>query len=200
MNEQSAAFHRRIDPALEPPFSLGRFQVTPATLEISCDDSVRALEMRMMQVLIALHQQTGQAVSRDQLSSLCWGGRIVGDDALNRIISRLRKALSVDPAVAIDTIPKVGYRLRVNGAVQSGSRGRHWRSYRGLVVAGAVLFLVIIVGLVWTTTRREEWSAQSMRPLTREPGIEIFPALSPDGQQLAYVRGAGFGAPTDIYL
>jgi Tol biopolymer transport system component/DNA-binding winged helix-turn-helix (wHTH) protein len=201
MNEQFPALHRRIDPALEPPFDLGRLRVSPATLELSSDGAVETIEMRMMQVLIALHQRAGEAVSRDELSLLCWEGRIVGDDALNRAISRLRKALSLDPEVAIDTIPKVGYRLRVEGAhppaLSSPQRARRrWP----LIGAGAALLLLIAAALAAWGGGEGRWDAQTMRPLTRDPGIEIFPALSPDGRQLAYAASAGSGAPTDIYL
>jgi Tol biopolymer transport system component/DNA-binding winged helix-turn-helix (wHTH) protein len=197
MNEQSAAFHRRIDPALEPPFTMGRIRALPATLELSCDGSVETIEKRMMQVLIALHQRTGEAVSRDELALLCWEGRIVGDDALNRVISRLRKALRVDSGVTIDTIPKVGYRLNVDGANPSIPAGRkrrwHW-------VALAALLGIFVVILATIGTRDAQWTVEAMRPLTRDHGVEIFPALSPDGRQLAYVKGSGSGAPTDVYL
>jgi Tol biopolymer transport system component/DNA-binding winged helix-turn-helix (wHTH) protein len=200
MNEPFPALHRRIDPALEPPFSLGRLRVSPATLELSLDGSAETIEMRMMQVLIALHQRVGQAVSRDELSELCWEGRIVGDDALNRVISRLRKALSADPAIAIDTIPKVGYRLKVEGADGAVPPSPRPRRYWPLIAGGAALLLLAIAALVLWNGREVRWSAETMRPLTRDPGIEIFPALSPDGRQLAYAQGPGFGAATDIYL
>ena len=194
MNEQFPALQSRIDPATEPPFGLGRLAVSPATLELSLDGSAETIEMRMMQVLIALRQRTGQAVSRDELSELCWEGRIVGDDALNRVISRLRKALSPDAAIAIDTIPKVGYRLRLEGA-DGAAPSAPGRRLRWPLVAGAAALLLLLVAAVVAWNGGEvRWSAQTMRPLTRDSGIEIFPALSPDGRQLAYAWGPGFGA------
>lgn len=48
--------------------------------------------------------------------------------------------------------------------------------------------------------RTARWTVETMRPLTRDPGIEIFPALSRDGRQLAYASGLGSGGSTDIYL
>src|SRR3569832_407176 len=42
----------------------------------------------------------------------CWEGRIVGEDAINRVIGRLRQFAQSDAAGAfrIDTVPRVGYR------------------------------------------------------------------------------------------
>lgn len=200
MNEQFPAFHRPIDPALELPFSLGQFSVSPATLELSRDDSVETIEKRMMQVLIALHQRMGEAVSRDALSLLCWEGRIVGDDSLNRVISRLRRALSADPAVTIDTIPKVGYRLRVEGVDQSPSPNPRLKRWTLGLLAAALLLVLLIAAIAWTGRREIRWTADTMRPLTRDAGVEVSPALSPDGRQIAYASSPDFATPTDIYL
>lgn len=66
-----------------------------------------------MQVLVVLAGARGEVVSRDELVRRCWDGRIVGDDAINRVIARLRR-LGDGPAqgsFAIETIVKVGYRL-----------------------------------------------------------------------------------------
>jgi Tol biopolymer transport system component/DNA-binding winged helix-turn-helix (wHTH) protein len=186
------------------PFTLGGLRVSPATLELACDGSVETIEARMMQVLTALHRRRGEVVSREDLSLLCWDGRIVGTDALNRVISRLRKSLSASPAVVIDTIPKVGYRLRVQEVdeVKTAASGAEQRRSRiSLVAGGGALLLVILVAtLLFTGGRNARWTVDTMRPLTRDPGIEIFPALSPDGRQLAYASGLGSFESTDIYL
>ena len=65
-----------------------------------------------MLVLVALHQADGQVVSRDELIARCWDGRVVGEDAINRAISRVRDlGRSLDDAFQLETIAKVGYRL-----------------------------------------------------------------------------------------
>ena len=205
MNEMIPGLRRRVDLRLEAPFALGRLTVSPANLEVSGRDGVETLEPRVMQVLVALHRSRGEAVSREELSDLCWEGRIVGDDALNRSISRLRKALAGDPAVSIDTVPKVGYRLRTPAAPvrpgrseppQAGARrgapALVWLVLGSVVVGGAAATMLA----PW----RGDWQASAIRPLTRDPGVETDPALSPDGSLLAFAAGAGFGAPRDILL
>lgn len=66
-----------------------------------------------MQVLIALAKAQGSIVTRDELIQSCWDGRIVGEDAVNRVMSRLRKAAGSIGAgsFGIETVTKIGYRL-----------------------------------------------------------------------------------------
>jgi Tol biopolymer transport system component/DNA-binding winged helix-turn-helix (wHTH) protein len=194
MNESFVPYRRRIDPSVEPPFRLGALHVSPATLEVASEAGVETLEPRVMQVLVALWRQVNEAVTRDDLSQLCWGGLIVGDDALNRSISRLRKVLAADPAVAIDTIPKIGYRLRVDAAPPPAQRRRQIWPLVALAIVSAVG-----AGL-WWTGNEASWAAVGMQPLTREAGTESYPALSPNGEWLAYAGGGGFGRPRDIRL
>jgi tetratricopeptide (TPR) repeat protein len=73
-----------------------------------------------MQVLVALGLDAGLVLSRDDLIALCWDGRIVGDNAINRVISLLRQALAeaVCDAVRVETIAKVGFRIVTSDAMQ----------------------------------------------------------------------------------
>ena len=48
------------------------------------------IEPRVMQLLVALRRANGAVVSKDDLGQLFWEGRIVGEDAINRVVSRLR--------------------------------------------------------------------------------------------------------------
>jgi hypothetical protein len=66
-----------------------------------------------MQVFVALARANGRILSRDDLVEICWAGRIVGEDAINRSLSRLRGVFLALNATgfAIETITKVGYRL-----------------------------------------------------------------------------------------
>ena len=45
-----------------------------------------------MQALVALARADGEIVTRDELIQSCWDGRIVGEDAIDRVIARLRRA------------------------------------------------------------------------------------------------------------
>jgi DNA-binding winged helix-turn-helix (wHTH) protein len=103
---------REISLPQEAPFDVADTRVSPAALEVEHAARVVALEPRVMKVLVALHRANGQPVSRDELTALCWGGRVVTDGALNRCIAQLRKALSADARIQLETIATVGYRLQ----------------------------------------------------------------------------------------
>jgi DNA-binding winged helix-turn-helix (wHTH) protein len=99
--------------AHEPSFTIGELRADPSVRQVECRDRREMLEPRVMQVLVALARAEGRIVTRDELIDWCWGGRIVGEDAINRAIFRLRQVASDigDDSFAIETITKVGYRL-----------------------------------------------------------------------------------------
>ena len=99
--------------ANENDLRLGEILVRPSLLEIRAGEVRETLEPRVMQVLVALARAIGMVVSRDELIRECWGGRIVGEDAINRCVARIRRLadLSGNKAFEIETIPRVGYRL-----------------------------------------------------------------------------------------
>lgn len=133
------------------PFRLGQVEVVPTTRQMIKGDRSETIEPRVMQVLVALAEANGAVVSREELFQRCWDGRIVGEDAMNRVISRIRH-LAADVGTGsfeIETITKVGYRLVVRRdavaecpqpsvvRVEPPSLGR--RSVLGGGIAGALL-------------------------------------------------------------
>src|SRR5205085_2233802 len=104
----------RIDLAETPGFFLCTLRVEPAQLKMSAADGrTERLQPRVMQVLVALASANGAIVSRDSLIESCWDGRIVGEDAITRVIVKLRHLADGigAGAFAIETVSKIGYRL-----------------------------------------------------------------------------------------
>lgn len=103
----------RVVLAHEPPFAIGRVHVEPATRQVRSGEKCETLEPRVMQVLVALGRAKGSIVTRDELIDRCWDGRIVGDDAINRTLSRIRQIASGvgGGSFKLETIARVGYRL-----------------------------------------------------------------------------------------
>ncbi len=100
------------------PFNLGPLAVRPATREVAGCGFREVLEPRVMQVLVALARAGGEVVGRDDLTLTCWDGRVVSEDAINRVIARLRRLAErcAGAAFAVETVTKVGYRLVAGGA------------------------------------------------------------------------------------
>jgi DNA-binding winged helix-turn-helix (wHTH) protein len=98
--------------AREPDFRLGVLAVRPSLCEVQANGARQRLQPRVMQVLVALARMEDRVVSRDALIESCWSGRIVGEDAINRCIGRLRRlAETCEGGFSIETLARVGYRL-----------------------------------------------------------------------------------------
>lgn len=104
-----------IDLAREPDFCLAAMVVRPSLREIVADGRVETIEPRVMQAFVALARAKGNVVSRDTLIALCWRGRVVGDDAINRCIAKLRHVAERPDGApfTVETVPRVGYRLKL---------------------------------------------------------------------------------------
>jgi DNA-binding winged helix-turn-helix (wHTH) protein/tetratricopeptide (TPR) repeat protein len=99
----------------EPAFELGAVKVHPATRQVVRNGHSETLEPRIMQVLVAFAQSEGEIVGYDELIGRCWDGRIVGENAIHRAVSKVRDlGLNFGGGTfTIETITKVGYRMSV---------------------------------------------------------------------------------------
>lgn len=171
---------RPIELASEAPFTIGNLEVRPATLEVVTPSGREQLEPRIMQVLVALARKRGEVVSRDELIQVCWGGRVVGEDSINRCISRLHKLARAHGAFALETVPRVGVRLvEAVGATPVRRPGRR----KAIVAAVAVLAALVAAGLA-------VWIWRDAASLDREPRIALtaFEALESDPQSRAFAK------------
>ena len=96
-----------------PEFRLGATTIRPSSREVCGPETTARVEPRIMQVLVMLADAAGKVVSRDDLLRRCWGGQIVGNDVLNRVISKIRQLGKTvgNGSFVIETISKAGYRL-----------------------------------------------------------------------------------------
>ena len=100
--------------AREEPVKVGALTIDPAKRRVTHDDGREDfLEPRVMQVLVALLRARGDIITRDDLLASCWGGVVVGEDAINRVMSRLRRLTEDIGAgmLRLETVTRVGYRL-----------------------------------------------------------------------------------------
>jgi DNA-binding winged helix-turn-helix (wHTH) protein/tetratricopeptide (TPR) repeat protein len=113
-------FGERITLAHAPSFTLGGVTVHPSTRQVDCCGDAIFVEPRVMQVLVAFARARGQILSRDDLTRACWEDRVVGEDAISRVISRIRRlGIACGGTFRIETITKVGFRMIVDGETGS---------------------------------------------------------------------------------
>lgn len=148
----------RVQLAIEPTLQVGALSVDPSTRQVSNGDRHETLEPRVMQVLIALGRAPGRVVSRDELIDCCWDARVVGEDAIHRVLLRLRHVAAGigEGSFSIDTIRRVGYRL--NEIPHSpGSLGNHrpMQLSRRAILGSATVAAATVAAGIWVFPRRQ---------------------------------------------
>ncbi len=197
---------RAVNLAREPDFQLGSLNVRPSLREVLARGRRHVLEPRVMQVLVALARMDGGVVSRDALIEACWGGRIVGEDAINRCIGRLRRlSETCNGAFSIETVARVGYRLSEHATGDATPETRPAAAARPslerLVSYGLALAAIaaMTAGVLLFHPAQKRLVVESSRLMVSSSPIERHPAISPDGQTIAY--SAGFDVNTrQIFL
>jgi Tfp pilus assembly protein PilF len=101
----------------------------------------------------------GVTLSRDDLIDACWGGRAISDDAISRVISRLRGLGKAFGSFQVETIPKIGYRLVANSDAGVGASVDSQR--RGIMVAGGAIVALGVGGFGYWALRPEAISPQA---------------------------------------
>jgi Tol biopolymer transport system component/DNA-binding winged helix-turn-helix (wHTH) protein len=181
-------------------FDVGPWRVRPSRGELEANGERLRLEPKVMRVLVALARRPGETVAREQLLAEVWEGRVVTDDAVQRCIAALRRTLRSRPGVDIETLPKLGYVLRLGGDARKAAEPRRAWPYAVLALAlavAAVLWWISADIPASSTTRPVE--ARSF-PLTAQRGREVQPALSPSGGQVAYVWTGEDGRDRDLHV
>ncbi len=89
-------------------FSFGRFELRPASRELTASGSPVRLGARAFDVLQALIERRERVVTKDELLGVVWPGVVVEENNLQVQISILRKVLGHK---AITTIPGFGYQF-----------------------------------------------------------------------------------------
>ena len=139
----------RIDLATEPSRTLGPIELVPSLLEVRVTGVAHGVPPRVMQVMIALLRAEGRTVSRGDLSKSCWEGRVVGEDALNRVIGKIRQVANgpAQGCFAIETIKRIGYRIVVTNAPATDVEATF------AVAAPIVAAATKPMGLLWAAAR-----------------------------------------------
>ncbi len=166
------------DLAVREDFTLGPLRVSPALRFIKGPAGELHVEPLTMQVFLVLADAKGQVVTRNHLYDECWGGVAVGDYSLNRTITMVRRiAAEAGPgAFRIESIPRTGYRLLVDGETESDQRER--RSKRPVVVAAGLVGLLLLSGTAWFAINRLPEPSVAVEAAAGSPSAELANAIA----------------------
>ncbi|MCK0068103.1 winged helix-turn-helix domain-containing protein [Kordiimonas laminariae] len=156
------------------------------------------LEPLLAEVLTYFCLNPDKTISRDELVDAVWEARAITDNAVNRVIAKLRKQLGDEPKSPqfIATYPKKGYRfiapvseLVVESVVETAATGGEVQakphSSKSMMVFALFIIAAFAVMYLQQTTKPEP-TVKGTEFLTRGGGQEFQPSVSPDGNQLLY--------------
>ncbi|HEU5256948.1 MAG TPA: winged helix-turn-helix domain-containing protein [Vicinamibacterales bacterium] len=160
------------------------------------------LEPKVFDVLRFLIERRDRLVTKDELLENVWPGTFVAPNALTRAVAQLRKALGddADRPRYIETIAKRGYRFIAPVVIDGGGvpevvpapvPATPSRRLSSVAIIGLAVASILVVGLtVWIVRRTQprDGVAGALTPVrvSTTGGINVEPALSPDGSAVAF--------------
>jgi DNA-binding winged helix-turn-helix (wHTH) protein len=195
-------------------FRFGPFELNSQTGELRRHGVRVRLPEQSCKVLLALLENPGELVTREDLQQQLWatGTFVDFDHGLNLAGARLRQALH-DPAEQsgyIETLPRRGYRLLTHPDVEPThapcieadcngpatlarigiTRTLAWTGIAA-IVAGAIVLTV------WRESRTPAFLAATS--LTGYVGAQLSPSFAPDGDRVAF-SWAGEKQDSSIFM
>ena len=170
---------------------IGDWQVDPSSGTITrAGESVR-LEPKVMAVLLDLASHQGTVRPKEAIIDAVWSDSFVGEAALSRCISELRRTLGDDARNPryIETLPKRGYRLLAEvttlKASDSGSKTAAARASVRKRALGTMALALALMAFWWA------WRWQPARSSGPVRSIAVLPlrALSDEPSQHFFAAG-----------
>lgn len=169
----------------EADLTLGAMTLRPSTCELVHAGGVEMVEPQVMRVLLAMAREPGRVLSRDTIVEKGWDGRSISEDAINRVLSRMRRLSEKTGVFDLTTIRKVGYRLdpiegpaddgRVDSAGSAAPPTEVRRRMGRIFVAFAIIAFLAAAG----ATLLARFGPQSVLTAIGSPGPSLAVSLVP---------------------
>jgi len=193
-----------------PIIRFGIFELDLNAAELRRNGSKVKLQEQPFQVLTTLLERPGEIVTREELRGKLWPADtfVDFDHGLNSAIKRLRDALgdSAENPRFVETMARRGYRFigipEPPAATPSARPAlRKWPfAIRNVVVAGLVVCALALSFLFYRHSIKPKALQATVTPAVTNVGEKHTPALSPDGQHLAFVWNGGSGLHFSLYV
>lgn len=187
----------------ENEIKLGELTINPLTLEVKLGEVSIELEPKWVKVLMALAAEPDQVLTRKQIIEQVWSDYMVGEDSLNRAISKLRKSLEPVEELEIKTVRGVGYQLVFEQSPITPENRTSRPIGKIAWASGAIGLFAIIVALLVIGNEDEvptTTAAPYQSHITSDLGIEYSPDISPNNKFMAYTWNGGKGSQWNIYV
>lgn len=189
-------------------YQFGAFALDARTGELTQGGSRTPLRDQSLHLLLALLEQPGQLLTREELTARLWpaGTFVDFDRGLNKVVNHLREALgdSAEHPRFIETLPRKGYRFIAPVKTDAADleeppssptpQPRRWRSLA--IVLGAAIVIVTVVGIVAT----RKWAFKRVSETPRISALAVIPLddLSRDPEQQYFADGLTDALITDL--
>ncbi|WP_444997993.1 winged helix-turn-helix domain-containing protein [Aliikangiella sp. IMCC44359] len=195
-----------------------KVKLDESLLEFS-DGKKSKVQPRILEVLTTLVEQYPNIVSREELISKIWSNdKKAGENLLNNAIWQLRHIFkNKEPQVEIiETVRKLGYRLLVAPQFDDSQNNIEPSQSTNLLEPHiqtelskdnrfnpiwflSVFCLFVFAFFIFQTNEVSKPVIPELSLVTKEPGVELFPSPSPNGEWLAFVWRKR-GARPELYI
>jgi Tol biopolymer transport system component/DNA-binding winged helix-turn-helix (wHTH) protein len=199
-------------------YQFGEFTLDPVAKVAFRNGQPLHLTRKAVETLLVLVQNPGIVLTKDEIMAAVWPDRVVDEANLTQNIAVIRKALAAKSGEPgnIETFPARGYRFEGPVTTSAGSdrpipevsglptpvapAQASGRQFPRWSVALAVLMVAGIAVTFWGSAGSPPREPRlRVVPVTRMPGKEFQPAISPDGTRLAFLWSQE-GAPPVIWI
>ncbi|CAH9055984.1 Tol-Pal system protein TolB [Pseudoalteromonas holothuriae] len=201
-----------------PNYMVADKRVCFQSAEVSFGDKSIKLEPLPLAVLYYLIQHAGDVVSRQALLEHVWGNRQVSDDAIRRVIKKVRFALEDDAKEPryIKTIPMQGYALiapvqlvKGSGNTQKHNLGKQDKRFfytKLLWITAALIVLILLSNWFFYEQKIQKKSTEilnadaiQIETLTDMSGSEMSASYHPKHDTLLFIYRENNDSPYALH-
>ncbi len=193
-------------------YRFGEFELDTRTGELTSNGSKQQLREQPLQLLLALLEQPGELLTRDQLAARLWppGTFVDADRGLNKAMNKLREVLgdSADQPRFIETLPRKGYRFvaPIIHAPREPVSNEPFAPLpvnprrRSVLFALGIVVMILIGALALNFGALQRWVSERVHPGVQISALAVIPLenLSHDPEQEYFADGMTDALITDL--